>query len=133
MAALTSTFLAKSTDLYSPSLSAAKVNANPRTPFHHHLLGLFPFLLTGRDRRLRRGGHVTITCRKKELHPEFRDDAKVSCNGELLMTTGGTQMEYVVDVWSCYHPFYLGNRSGFLVDADHVGSFGGSSQGVRRR
>ena len=39
------------------------------------------------------------------------------------MTTGGTQKEYVVDVWSGNHPFYLGNRSGVLVDADQVEKF----------
>ena len=55
-------------------------------------------------------------CRKKDLHPEFHEDAKVYCNGELGMTTGGTKTEYVTDVWSVNHPSYLGNRAlGFLV------------------
>ncbi|CBI19731.3 hypothetical protein AAG906_031054 [Vitis piasezkii] len=63
------------------------------------------------------------TCRKKDIHPQFYEDAKVYCNGELVMTTGGTQKEYVVDVWSGNHPFYLGNRSGLLVDADQVEKF----------
>jgi large subunit ribosomal protein L31 len=66
---------------------------------------------------------VQITCRKKELHPEFHEDAKVYCNGELVMTTGGTKKEYVVDVWSGNHPFYLGNRSALMVDADQVEKF----------
>ncbi|CAI0422122.1 unnamed protein product [Linum tenue] len=39
------------------------------------------------------------------------------------MTTGGTQEEYNIDVWSGNHPFYLGNRSGVLVDADQVEKF----------
>lgn len=39
------------------------------------------------------------------------------------MTTGGTQKEYSVDVWSGNHPFYLGNRSAMLVDADQVEKF----------
>ncbi|KAL6216172.1 PREDICTED: 50S ribosomal protein L31, chloroplastic isoform X2 [Fragaria vesca subsp. vesca] len=64
-----------------------------------------------------------VTCRKKEIHPEFYEDAKVYCKGELVMTTGGTQKEYVVDVWSGNHPFYLGNRSGLLVDDDQVEKF----------
>ncbi|KAF8405260.1 hypothetical protein HHK36_010161 [Tetracentron sinense] len=63
------------------------------------------------------------TCRKKDIHPEFHEDAKVYCNAELVMTTGGTQKEYVVDVWSGNHPFYLGNRSALLVDADQVEKF----------
>ncbi|CAN6935809.1 hypothetical protein Bca4012_101975 [Brassica carinata] len=66
---------------------------------------------------------VQITCRKKDLHPEFHEDAKVYCNGELVMTTGGTKKEYVVDVWSGNHPFYLGNRSALMVDADQVEKF----------
>ncbi|OWM80856.1 50S ribosomal protein L31, chloroplastic [Punica granatum] len=66
---------------------------------------------------------AAVSCRKKDLHPEFYDDAKVYCNGELVMTTGGTQKEYVVDAWSGNHPFYLGNRSGVLVDADQVEKF----------
>ncbi|KAK2994147.1 hypothetical protein RJ640_020952 [Escallonia rubra] len=72
------------------------------------------------------------TCRKKDLHPQFYDDAKVYCNGELVMTTGGTKKEYVVDVWSGNHQFYLGSRSGNLIDADQVEKFrkkyGGLSQ-----
>ncbi|ONI32612.1 hypothetical protein PRUPE_1G376100 [Prunus persica] len=64
-----------------------------------------------------------VTCRKKEIHPQFHEDAKVYCKGELVMTTGGTQKEYVVDVWSGNHPFYLGNRSGMLVDDDQVEKF----------
>lgn len=66
---------------------------------------------------------MRVSCRKKALHPQFYEDAKVYCNGELVMTTGGTQQEYVVDVWSGNHPFYLGNRSAVLVDADQVEKF----------
>ncbi|XP_038896266.1 50S ribosomal protein L31, chloroplastic [Benincasa hispida] len=64
-----------------------------------------------------------VTCRKKDLHPQFYEDSKVYCNGELVMTTGGTQKEYSVDVWSGNHPFYLGSRSALLVDADQVEKF----------
>ncbi|XP_039122634.1 50S ribosomal protein L31, chloroplastic [Dioscorea cayenensis subsp. rotundata] len=67
---------------------------------------------------------VMVECRKKGgIHPEFHEDAKVYCNGELVMTTGGTQKEYTVDVWSGNHPFYLGNRSALLIDADQVEKF----------
>ncbi|XP_020099098.1 50S ribosomal protein L31, chloroplastic-like isoform X1 [Ananas comosus] len=63
-------------------------------------------------------------CRKKGgVHPEFYEDARVYCNGELVMTTGGTQREYTVDVWSGNHPFYLGSRSALLADADQVDKF----------
>ncbi|WCJ35212.1 Ribosomal protein L31 [Euphorbia peplus] len=66
---------------------------------------------------------LQITCRKKDIHPQFYDDAKVYCNNELVMTTGGTQKEYVVDVWSGNHPFYLGNRTGLVVSDDQVEKF----------
>ncbi|XP_054801117.1 50S ribosomal protein L31, chloroplastic [Prosopis cineraria] len=72
---------------------------------------------------VRSTGVTSVTCRKKDIHPQFYEDAKVYCNGELVMTTGGTQKEYVVDVWSGNHPFYLGNRSAVLVDADQVEKF----------
>lgn len=45
------------------------------------------------------------------------------CNGELVMTTGGTQKQYTVDVWSGNHPFYLGSRSSLIVDDDQVEKF----------
>ncbi|KAL0438518.1 UNVERIFIED_CONTAM: 50S ribosomal protein L31, chloroplastic [Sesamum latifolium] len=63
------------------------------------------------------------SCRKKDIHPQFYEDAKVYCNGELVMTTGGTKKEYVVDVWSGNHPFYLGSRTQLLIDADQVEKF----------
>ncbi|KAK1281179.1 hypothetical protein QJS04_geneDACA002891 [Acorus gramineus] len=70
------------------------------------------------------GGRIgRWTCMKKDIHPEVFEDAKVYCNGELVMTTGGTQREYTVDVWSGNHPFYLGSRSANLVDADQVEKF----------
>lgn len=81
-----------------------------------------PSVLVGKGKS---GGSrpAVVSCRKKDLHPEFYEDAKVYCNGELVMTTGGTQKEYVVDVWSGNHPFYLGNRSAVLLDADQVEKF----------
>ncbi|KAJ9567545.1 hypothetical protein OSB04_003511 [Centaurea solstitialis] len=63
------------------------------------------------------------TCRKKDIHPEFYTDAKVYCSGEHVLTTSGTKKEYVVDVWSGNHPFYLGSRSANLIDADQVEKF----------
>lgn len=67
-------------------------------------------------------GFSRWSCRKQGIHPAVYDDAKVYCNGELVMTTGGTQKEYNVDVWSGNHPFYLGSRSG-LADTDQVEKF----------
>ncbi|GMP37567.1 hypothetical protein CsSME_00009179 [Camellia sinensis var. sinensis] len=56
----------------------------------------------------------------KGIHPQFYEDSKVYCNGELVMSTGGTQKEYVVNVWSRNHPFHLKNRSQLLIDANQV-------------
>jgi large subunit ribosomal protein L31 len=68
-------------------------------------------------------GESKVTCKKADIHPKFYNDAKVYCNGELVMTTGGTQNEYVVDVWSGNHPFYQGNKNALLLDADRVEKF----------
>jgi hypothetical protein len=37
---------------------------------------------------------------KAEIHPTWYPDAKVICNGEVVMTTGSTSPELHVDVWS---------------------------------
>jgi len=37
---------------------------------------------------------------KSEIHPKWYPDAKVICNGEVVMSTGSTQPELHVDVWS---------------------------------
>ncbi|MFN9531937.1 MAG: 50S ribosomal protein L31 [Cyanobacteriota bacterium] len=44
------------------------------------------------------------------MHPTWYPDAKVICNGEVVMTTGSTQPEIHVDVWSGNHPFYTGTQ-----------------------
>ena len=47
---------------------------------------------------------------KSNIHPEWFPDAKVICNGEVVMTTGSTQKELHVDVWSGNHPFFTGTQ-----------------------
>lgn len=47
---------------------------------------------------------------KADIHPTWYPDAKVICNGEVVMTTGSTQAEIHVDVWSGNHPFYTGTQ-----------------------
>ncbi|AAQ00728.1 MULTISPECIES: 50S ribosomal protein L31 [Prochlorococcus] len=47
---------------------------------------------------------------KKDIHPNWYPDAKVICNGEVVMTTGSTQPEIHVDVWSGNHPFFTGTQ-----------------------
>tara|TARA_Y100001968_G_scaffold262488_1_gene250782 strand:- start:1195 stop:1488 length:294 start_codon:yes stop_codon:yes gene_type:complete len=47
---------------------------------------------------------------KSDIHPNWYPEAKVICNGEVVMTTGSTQEELHVDVWSGNHPFFTGNQ-----------------------
>eukprot|EP00245_Coleochaete_scutata_P007110 TRINITY_DN22205_c0_g1_i1.p1 TRINITY_DN22205_c0_g1~~TRINITY_DN22205_c0_g1_i1.p1 ORF type:complete len:157 (+),score=28.49 TRINITY_DN22205_c0_g1_i1:63-473(+) len=68
-------------------------------------------------------GPSRVVCKKEGIHPKFFKESKVYCNGELVKTTSGTQEQYVVDVWSGNHPFYLGNGSTLMVDQDSVDKF----------
>tara|TARA_Y100001968_G_scaffold186181_1_gene170551 strand:+ start:4048 stop:4329 length:282 start_codon:yes stop_codon:yes gene_type:complete len=47
---------------------------------------------------------------KSDIHPKWYPEAKVICNGEVVMTTGSTKEELHVDVWSGNHPFFTGNQ-----------------------
>jgi len=47
---------------------------------------------------------------KSDIHPTWYPEAKVICNGEVVMTTGSTQPEIHVDVWSGNHPFFTGTQ-----------------------
>ena len=53
---------------------------------------------------------------KKEIHPVWYPEAKVICNGEVIMTVGSTKPELHVEVWSGNHPFYTGQQR--LVDTE---------------
>jgi large subunit ribosomal protein L31 len=53
---------------------------------------------------------------KEGIHPEWYPEAKVICNGELVMTVGATKPELYVEIWSGNHPFYTGQQR--LVDTE---------------
>lgn len=53
---------------------------------------------------------------KKGIHPEWYPEAKVMCNGKVVMTVGSTQPEISVDVWSGNHPFYTGTQK--IIDTE---------------
>lgn len=53
---------------------------------------------------------------KADIHPKWYPDAKVFCNGEMVMTIGSTQPELHVDVWSGNHPFYTGTQK--IIDTE---------------
>uniref|UniRef100_A0A061R3Z5 Large ribosomal subunit protein bL31c n=1 Tax=Tetraselmis sp. GSL018 TaxID=582737 RepID=A0A061R3Z5_9CHLO len=75
-------------------------------------------------------GKATVTMRKKEIHPQWYDEAKVICNGEEVMRCGGTKDTYVVDIWSGNHPFFQGNTSTVVVDEGRVNRFARRYQGL---
>lgn len=66
---------------------------------------------------------MRCSMRKKGLHPEIFEDAKVYCNGELVLVTGGTKPEYSVDVWSGNHPYYVGDSSALVVMDSQIEKF----------
>jgi large subunit ribosomal protein L31 len=53
---------------------------------------------------------------KEGIHPQWYPEAKVFCNGEVVMTVGSTQPELHVDVWSGNHPFYTGTQK--IIDTE---------------
>jgi len=56
------------------------------------------------------------TMPKSNIHPKWYPEAKVYCNGEVVMTIGSTKPELHVDVWSGNHPFYTGTQK--LIDTE---------------
>ena len=53
---------------------------------------------------------------KPDIHPTWYPEAKVICNGEVVMTVGSTQPEIHVEVWSGNHPFYTGTQK--IIDTE---------------
>lgn len=58
----------------------------------------------------------TKTMAKPDIHPKWYPEAKVYCNGEVVMTVGSTKPELHVDVWSGNHPFYTGTQK--MIDTE---------------
>jgi large subunit ribosomal protein L31 len=57
-----------------------------------------------------------VTMAKPDIHPQWYPEAKVYCNGEVVMTVGSTKPELHVDVWSGNHPFYTGTQK--MIDTE---------------
>lgn len=53
---------------------------------------------------------------KDNIHPQWYPEAKVYCNGEVVLTVGSTQPELHVDIWSGNHPFFTGTQK--IIDAE---------------
>ena len=67
---------------------------------------------------------ATVCMAQEDKQPEWFPEAKVFCNGEEVMTVGGTQAEYVVDIWSGNHPFFQGVKTAVMTNAGRVSRFG---------
>ncbi len=75
------------------SKKLVKLHNSPRDNFNFFFKSLIFFLMP-----------------KSDIHPTWYPEAKVICNGEVVMTTGSTQPEIQVDVWSGNHPFFTGTQ-----------------------
>lgn len=53
---------------------------------------------------------------KEGIHPKWYPEAKVYCNGQVVMTVGSAKPELHVDVWSGNHPFYTGTQK--IIDTE---------------
>ncbi|BDA39256.1 50S ribosomal protein L31 [Candidatus Atelocyanobacterium thalassae] len=53
---------------------------------------------------------------KPDIHPTWYPEAKVICNGEVVMTVGSTCPKINVEVWSGNHPFYTGTQK--IIDTE---------------
>ena len=67
--------------------------------------------------------NAVVVMRKKGLHPEWHEEAKVMCNGEEVLVTSGTKPSYTVDIWSGNHPYYQGITSSVVTDEGRVNRF----------
>ncbi len=56
------------------------------------------------------------TMAKSDIHPKWYPEAKVYCNGQVVMTVGSTKPELHVDLWSGNHPFYTGTQK--IIDTE---------------
>lgn len=52
---------------------------------------------------------------KKDIHPKYYDDAKITCSCGNVITTGTTQEKIETEICSACHPFYTGKKK--LVDS----------------
>jgi large subunit ribosomal protein L31 len=47
---------------------------------------------------------------KKDIHPQYYNDAKIICSCGAILLTGSTQKEMHVEICSQCHPFYTGKK-----------------------
>jgi len=59
---------------------------------------------------------------KKDIHPTYYTDAKVTCACGNIFTTGSTKKEITVELCGTCHPFYTGKQK-FVDTARRVEKF----------
>ena len=47
---------------------------------------------------------------KTSVHPNWYPNAKVYCDGQLILKIGSTRPKLYVDIWSGNHSFYTGSQ-----------------------
>ena len=52
---------------------------------------------------------------KKNIHPKYHSDAKITCSCGNVIETGSTLSEMKVEICSACHPFYTGKKK--MLDA----------------
>jgi large subunit ribosomal protein L31 len=73
-------------------------------------------LLANNKQQTTTGKNRGVTMPKPDIHPKWYPEAKVYCNGEVVMTVGSTRPELHVDVWSGNHPFFTGTQK--MIDTE---------------
>lgn len=53
---------------------------------------------------------------KLNIHPTWKDDIPVLCDGKPLCLIGSTKKELNVDMWLANHPFYT--KSKVVIDSE---------------
>lgn len=53
---------------------------------------------------------------KQNTHPQWYPEAKIICNGQVVMTVGATKPEIHVEIWSGNHPYFTGQTR--LLDTE---------------
>lgn len=59
---------------------------------------------------------------KKNIHPEYHNDAKIICSCGNVIETGSVVKEMKVEICSACHPFYTGKKK-FLDTTGRVDRF----------
>ena len=57
-----------------------------------------------------------IDMAKSSIHPSWYPNAKVYCDGQLILKVGSTKPSLNVDIWSGNHPFYTGSQK--IIDTE---------------